>query len=163
MSLTVTIGSIFMASLILMIRLKKITKPISGKKIILPPLFMSTGLLMFLFESTRLVPLHGIIALFVGFCFSLLLIKTSTFEIKNDQIYLKRSKSFIFILVVLLAARIVVKFLLGDSINIEALGSMFFLLAYGMIIPWRLSMYLSFRKIEKQLRSTVDKLLPAET
>jgi membrane protein CcdC involved in cytochrome C biogenesis len=85
--------------------------------------------------------------------FSILLIKTSKFEIKNRQIYLKRSKAFAFILIGLLLLRVVFKLFIGDVINVEELAGMFFLLAYGMIIPWRISMYVNFRKVAKELDS----------
>ncbi|MCT8139247.1 cytochrome c biogenesis protein CcdC [Anaerobacillus sp. CMMVII] len=144
-------ATIVMASLAIVIRLRAIQKPATVKKIILPPLFMSTGLLMFLYEPTRLEPIQVFATLLVGILFSLLLIKTSTFEIKKDFIYLKRSKAFIFILVGLLVTRLIVKFAFGDSIKIEVLAGMFFLLAYGMIIPWRIAMYFSFKKVKRRL------------
>ncbi|OLO40348.1 hypothetical protein BTR23_07620 [Alkalihalophilus pseudofirmus] len=163
-SVVLTIGAAMMATLAIIIRLKATKKPASIKKIVLPPLFMSTGFLMFLYEPTRPAPLQVIEALSVGMLFSVLLIKTSKFEIKNQEIYLKRSKAFGFILVGLLIARIAFKIIIGDAINFEELSGMFFLLAYGMILPWRISMYLSFKKVEQQLKNTGQKeMVPAET
>ncbi|MEB1809509.1 MAG: cytochrome c biogenesis protein CcdC [Bacillaceae bacterium] len=162
--LLTTIGAAMMATLAIIIRLKATKKPASIKKIVLPPLFMSTGFLMFLYEPTRPAPLQVLEALSVGMLFSILLIKTSKFEIKDQEIYLKRSKAFVFILVGLLVARILFKIIIGDSINVEELSGMFFLLAYGMIIPWRIAMYLSFRKVEQELKnSSKETLVPAET
>ncbi|WP_216827881.1 CcdC family protein [Alkalihalobacterium elongatum] len=162
--LLTTIGAAMMATLAIIIRLKATKKPASIKKIVLPPLFMSTGFLMFLYEPTRPAPLQVLEALSVGMLFSILLIKTSKFEIKNQEIYLKRSKAFVFILVGLLIARILFKIIIGDSINVEELSGMFFLLAYGMIIPWRIAMYLSFKRVEQELKSSTEKtMVPAET
>ncbi len=140
-----------MAVLVIFIRLKATKRPATIKKIILPPLFMSTGFLMFLYEPARPEWLQVLEALLVGMVCSILLIKTSKFEVKQNQIYLQRSKAFAFLLVGLLVVRIVVKLMLGSVINMEELAGMFFLLAYGMIIPWRISMYLSYKKLEKQL------------
>ncbi len=160
----VTIAAVFMAILAIIIRLKAIKKPATVKKIILPPMFMSTGFLMFLYEPARPAPLQVVEALAVGVIFSILLIKTSKFEIKEEKIYLKRSKAFAFILVGLLLLRICFKVIIGDSINIEELGGMFFLLAYGMIIPWRISMFLSFRKLQKDMQSkTTEQIYPVQT
>ena len=92
-------------------------------------------------------------AILVGMIFSILLIKTSQFEIKDHEIYMKRSKAFAFILIGLLIARILLKLVIGSTIHIEELAGMFFLLAYGMIIPWRISMYVKFKKMEKKLYS----------
>ncbi|WP_209122280.1 CcdC family protein [Alkalihalobacillus sp. BA299] len=162
--LLATIGAAIMATLAIIIRLKAIKKPASVKKIVLPPLFMSTGFLMFLYEPTRPAPLQVLEALSVGMLFSILLIKTSSFEIKNQEIYMKRSKAFVFILVGLLIVRIGFKIIIGDSIDVEELSGMFFLLAYGMIIPWRISMYVSYKKVEKQLKDSGKKsMVPAET
>ncbi|WP_373558526.1 CcdC family protein [Bacillus sp. FJAT-45350] len=166
-SVLVTVAAACMAMLAIIIRLRATKKPASVKKIILPPIFMSTGFLMFLYEPTRPAPLQVIEALAVGVLFSILLIKTSKFEIKEDKIYLKRSKAFAFILVGLLLLRIGFKIIIGDAINIEELGGMFFLLAYGMIIPWRISMYLQYKKVEQELKLEQEKtrtpIVPLET
>ncbi len=106
---------------------------------------------MFLYEPARPALLQVIEAVLVGFLFSILLMKTTKFEIREEQIYMKRSKAFAFILIGLLLARIVFKLVMGDAIHVEELAGMFFLLAYGMIIPWRISMFLNFKKIQKDL------------
>nr|WP_306301380.1 CcdC protein domain-containing protein [Thalassobacillus sp. C254] len=126
-----TLGAAMMAALAIIIRLKAIKKPATLKKIVLPPIFMSTGFLMFLYEPARLSPLQIMEALAVGLIFSIFLIKTSKFEIKNNQIYLRRSKAFVFILIFLLLARITFKIIIGDAIHVAELAGMFFILAYG--------------------------------
>lgn len=55
-----TLLFLFMGTLAFFVRAKAAKKPISPKRIILPPLFMSTGALMFLFEEF-LVPLPQVI------------------------------------------------------------------------------------------------------
>ena len=89
-------------------------------------------------------------AVTVGMLFSILLIKTSKFEVKNNQIYMQRSKAFIFILVGLLIIRLIAKIILGATLNIGVLSGMFFILAFGMIVPWRLVMYLQYKKIKEE-------------
>ncbi|KAA0547833.1 cytochrome c biogenesis protein CcdC [Bacillus sp. BGMRC 2118] len=149
-----TILATLMAILAIFIRMKAAEKPASVKKIILPPLFMSTGSLMFLFPMFRVTPLEIVEAFSVGILFSILLIKTSQFEVKENEIYLKRSKAFVFILVGLLIFRIVLKSFLSNTIDIGELGGMFYLLALGMIIPWRVAMYISFKKLQNELVQT---------
>ncbi|NEU29270.1 cytochrome c biogenesis protein CcdC [bacterium LRH843] len=151
-----TIGALMMAILAIFVRLKATKKPVSVKKIILPPFFMSSGFLMFLYEPTRLSFPQIMEALSVGMVFSILLIKTSNFEIKDNQIYLRRSKAFFFILVGLLVARVIFKIIIGDAIHFEELAGMFFLLAFGMILPWRISMLFKFRQMEKKLESNTN-------
>ncbi|MFC0558495.1 CcdC family protein [Halalkalibacter alkalisediminis] len=150
-----SVGAVVMASIAMIIRLRATKKPVSVKKIIIPPFAMSTGFLMFLYEPARPAFLQVIEAVTVGMIFSILLIKTSKFEIRGQEIYLKRSKAFAFILIGLLLIRIIFKLLIGDTINVEELAGMFFLLAYGMILPWRISMFVNYRKIEKDLEKHV--------
>lgn len=143
-----TIFAVCMALLVLFIRMKAAKKPSSVKKIILPPIFMSTGALMFLFPEFRVSSLQIVEALTVGAIFSIFLIKTSKFEMKDNDIYLKRSKAFVFILLGLLAIRVVMKLVLSTQIDIGELTGMFWLLAFGMIVPWRIAMYVKYKKIE---------------
>ncbi|MBM6618335.1 CcdC family protein [Bacillus suaedaesalsae] len=149
-----TILATMMAIFAIFIRIKAAEKPATARKIILPPLFMSTGSLMFLFPMFRVTPLEIIEAISVGMIFSILLIKTSQFEVKENGIYLKRSKAFIFILFGLLILRIILKFFLSNTIDIGELGGMFYLLALGMIIPWRISMYISFKRLQNEIVQT---------
>lgn len=146
-----SIGAIFMAVFVMFIRMRAQTKPTSAKKIILPPIFMSTGALMFIFPVFRVTPLEIAEAIGVGILFSILLIKTSKFEIRENQIYLKRSKAFIFILIGLLVVRIIGKLILSSSVDVGQLSGMFWILAFGMIVPWRIAMYRDFRKLEQSL------------
>lgn len=127
-----------------------------SKKIILPPIFMSTGALMFLFPKFRVTPMEILEALSVGMLFSILLIKTSTFEIRDDEIYLKRSKAFIFILIGLLIIRIIIKSILSSQIDYGQLSGMFWILAYGMIVPWRVAMYVNYKKLYNQLNGSTN-------
>lgn len=140
-----------MATLVIIVRIKAAKKPATLRKIILPPIFMSTGSLMFLFPMFQVTPLQVIEAVSVGAIFSIFLIKTSQFEVRENEIYLKRSKAFIFILFGLLILRIILKSLLSATIDVGELSGMFYLLALGMIIPWRVAMFLSFKKLNDQL------------
>lgn len=142
-----------MAISVMIVRIKSSDKPASPKKIILPPIFMSTGALMFLFPIFRVTGEEFLEAITLGVIFSIFLIKTSKFEIKNNEIYLKRSKAFVFILIGLLVIRIAMKSILSTTINYGALSGMFWILAFGMIVPWRIAMFLSYRKLSNELKT----------
>jgi membrane protein CcdC involved in cytochrome C biogenesis len=146
-----SIGAIGMAFLAMFIRMKAAKKPATVKKIILPPIFMSTGALMFIHPYFRVTPIEIMEALLVGMLFSLLLIKTSKFEIRDNHIYLKRSKAFMYILVGLLLFRILMKSILSMTIDYGELSGMFWILAFGMIVPWRIAMFHNFQKLQAQL------------
>ncbi len=142
-----------MAISVMIVRIKASDKPASPKKIILPPIFMSTGALMFLFPIFRVTGEEFLEAITLGVIFSIFLIKTSKFEIKNNEIYLKRSKAFVFILIGLLVIRIAMKSILSTTIDYGALSGMFWILAFGMIVPWRIAMFLSYRKLSNELKT----------
>ncbi len=142
-----------MAISVMIVRIKSSDKPASPKKIILPPIFMSTGALMFLFPIFRVTGEEFLEAITLGVIFSIFLIKTSKFEIKNNEIYLKRSKAFVFILIGLLVIRIAMKSILSTTVDYGALSGMFWILAFGMIVPWRIAMFLSYRKLSNELKT----------
>lgn len=146
-----TVGALFMGILAIFVRSKSAKRPVSIKKIILPPVFMSTGALMFIFEEFRVAPLQIVEALVVGILFSLILIKTTNFEVRQADIFMKRSKAFPFILFGLLITRLVGKLALSSTIDVGELGGMFWILAFGMIVPWRIAMLVKFKKLEKEL------------
>ncbi|WP_182199245.1 CcdC family protein [Paraliobacillus salinarum] len=146
-----TIVGLFMATTMIVIRAKASKKPTNAKRILLPPFFMSTGALMFLFPQFRVPLLEVIVALLVGILFSIFLIKSTHMEVKNEEIYLKPSKYFILLLVVLLIIRLLLKWLVSAQISLGETSGIFFLLAFGMIITWRLSMYFQYKKLVKRL------------
>ncbi len=107
--------------------------------------------MMFLFPVFRVSWMQVAEAVLVGMMFSVFLIKTSKFEIRGNDIYLIPSKSFVFILFALLIARIILKLAIGASIAVGETSGMFFLLAFGMIVSWRLAMLYKYKKLEKKL------------
>lgn len=156
-----TVVAVFMALMVFMIRMKAAKKPASLKKIILPPIFMSTGFSMFFLPQMHIHVQYAIAAFFVGNLLSYPLIATSKFQIVGEDIYLKRSKAFVFILLGLVALRAILKSYVGEYINIMETAGLFFILAYGMILPWRIAMYFSFMKLKKTLKEEpVEETIP---
>ncbi|MCC3357380.1 cytochrome c biogenesis protein CcdC [Bacillus sp. REN16] len=149
-----SIVAIMMAIFVTFLRAKSSQNPASVKKIILPPVFMSTGALMFVHPMFRVTPMEILEAVVVGMLFSILLIKTSSFEIRENDIYLKRSKAFIYILVGLLAVRLVLKSVLSTTIDFGALSGMFWILAFAMIVPWRIAMYVKYKRLALDLKNS---------
>ncbi len=147
-----TIVAAIMASTMIFVRMKASEKPASVKKIILPPLFMSTGALMFIFPMFRVSFGDVVEALTVGVIFSVFLIKFSKFEIRDNDIYLIPSKSFVFILLGLLLLRIIIKLIIGSKISFGETSGMFFLLGFGMIFTWRIAMLYKFMKLKNILK-----------
>jgi membrane protein CcdC involved in cytochrome C biogenesis len=148
-----SIGAVFMGIFALFVRMKAAKKPTNTLKIIMPPVFMSSGALMYIVPQFRLSLMEIGEVVVLGMLFSILLIKTSKFEIRDNEIYLKRSKAFIYILVGLLIVRLGLKSILSTTIDFGELSGMFFLLAFSMILPWRIAMYLDYKKLFRQLQS----------
>src|SRR5699024_12735974 len=90
--------AIFMAVTMIFVRAKASKKPTTPKNIILPPIFMSTGAVMFFIPEFRLNATEVMEALLLGAIFSLLLIKITNFERAGKDIYLIVSKAFIVVL-----------------------------------------------------------------
>ena len=64
---------------------------------------------------------------------------------------MKRSKAFPVILISLLLIRTLIKIFISNKIDPGELAGMFFLLAFCMIVPWRLAMLYKFKKVKKQI------------
>lgn len=154
-----TVIAFMMAIIMIFVRLKASKKPATVKKIILPPLFMSTGACMFLFPEFQLNIQEMAEAFILGVGLSVFLIKTSKFEKRSNDIYLIPSKSFVFILFGLLIIRIIIKLIIGSTISVGETSGMFFLLAFFMILSWRLAMLYQFKKLQNLTqKSTPEKV-----
>lgn len=150
-----TIAFFFMGLLGFFVRSRAAERPISSVRIILPPLFMSSGMLMFLFTQFQVPWSQVMEAAVVGLIFSTILIATTNFGHKNGQLFVKRSKAFIFILAGLLIFRLVAKLILSSSIDVGELAGMFFILAFAMIVPWRIGMLIKYNNLKKRERLAV--------
>ena len=143
-----TVLFLFMGTMAFIVRTKAAKRPISPKRIILPPLFMSTGALMFLFEEFRVPWPQVIESTVVGMLFSIVLIKTTNFEVKDERLFVKKSRAFLIILFGLLIVRFIAKLILSSTIDVGELGGMFWILAFGMIVPWRMGMLVKYFKLK---------------
>lgn len=145
-----SIMAVFMGIGVIFVRQKAAERPLNLKKILIPPVMMSTGALMYVFPYFRLSGVEIMEAVIIGFIFSLLLVFTTRYEEKDDQLYVKPSKWFVGILFSLLVLRLGLKSILSMSISPGEIGGMFFLLAFIMIAVWRLSMLVKYRQFKKQ-------------
>ncbi|GAA3717564.1 cytochrome c biogenesis protein CcdC [Salinicoccus jeotgali] len=139
----------------IIVRQRAAKRPLTLRKIIIPPVMMSTGALMYVFPYFRLSSSEILEAVAMGLIFSVLLVITTRYEQKDGALYVRQSKLFPVILAGLLVLRIILKTILSMSISPGEIGGMFFLLAFVMIIIWRLSMLMKLKQYEKQqIKST---------
>jgi len=152
----VQIGAILFSALaglsLIIIRLRAAKRPTTLKKIVIPPLGMATGFIMFAVPVTHIPWLWGLSAFGTGMLlFSFPLIVTTSMEKVDSNIFVRRSKAFIAIMLVLFLLRLMLHSVVEQYMSIPQTGAIFYLLAFGMIVPWRLAMvgdYLRLRKLE---------------
>lgn len=141
-----TAGALFMALMVIFIRLKASDRPVTIRKILIPPLGMSTGFIMFVVPEVRVPLWWALVAFLAGwFIFAYPLIKTTTFHQQEGQIFAKRSKSFALVLIGLLLVRTLLHEFIDRYISIPQSGGLFFILAFGMIVHWRVFMFRRYR------------------
>jgi membrane protein CcdC involved in cytochrome C biogenesis len=132
-------------------RIQETRTPVTAKKIILPPLGMSTGFSMFVSPAMRIPWTLGLAAFAVGaLVLSYPLARTSSLERNGDVILMKRSNGFILILLGLLSLRLALHDYIGHLLPPAQTAALFFVLAFGMILRWRVVMYLRFRKLSRE-------------
>ncbi len=139
----------------IIVRQKAAKRPLTMKKILIPPIMMSTGAMMYVFPYFRLTLVEIGESIIMGAIFSILLVLTTKYEERGGELYVRQSKLFPLILVTLLALRIILKTILSMSISPGEIGGMFFLLAFVMIVIWRLSMYINLKSFKKQQISSL--------
>jgi len=118
------------------------------KKIIMPPLGMATGFSMFLVPAFRVPWTWAIVAFLVGaVALAYPLLATSRLERDGETVMMKRSSAFFIVIIVLAAIRFLARGYLDTLLSIEQTGALFFVLAFGMILRWRMSMFFEYRAL----------------
>lgn len=146
--MTITFGAMLTAVMAIIVRTRASDKPVNAKKLLLPPVGMSTGFLMFVVPAMRIPLLWAIIAFAAGaLLFAYPLIRYSKMERRGEDVYLIRSKAFVIILVALLVVRLLLRGVIEQYVTLPQTGAIFFIVAFGMLLPWRVAMYQKFRKL----------------
>jgi membrane protein CcdC involved in cytochrome C biogenesis len=146
--LIVLVTSVVGATAVLLWRIRETSRPISVRGILLPPLGMSTGLGMFVVPAFRL-PWTWALGAFAAGALALAypLIRSSKLYLANGALMMQRSRAFLAILLGLAAVRLALRDYVGHLLPPRETASVFFLLAFGMIVRWRLWMYFRYRAI----------------
>ena len=151
MQASLVIPSLVGAAAVMAWRLRETTRPVTAKKIIIPPLGMSTGFSMFALPATRIPPSWALCAFAVGaLVLSYPLIKTSHLRREGEHIMLQRSRAFLVILLGLVAVRFAARAYVEQFVSPLQTGAIFFVLAFGMIVSWRTWMYLQYKALRDE-------------
>jgi membrane protein CcdC involved in cytochrome C biogenesis len=144
------VGAVFGFCGVMAWRIREGRSPVTVRKIVIPPLGMSTGFCMFIVPAFRVPWLWAFAAFAVGaILLAYPLIRTSRLDWHHDgeTVMMRRSAAFFIVVVVLAVIRFAAKDYLDRFISLEQTGGLFFILAFGMILRWRLSMLKEYRRV----------------
>ncbi len=129
-------------------RVREARTPVSTRKIVVPPLGMSTGFLMFLAPAARVPWAWASAAFAVGaIVLAIPLARTSRLVRTGDVVWMQRSRAFLWILLGLVAVRTALRAYVEQVVTPLQTGALFFVLAFGMIARWRLGMLVEYRRL----------------
>ena len=145
------VASLFGAVIIIIWRIREGRSAVTWKKIVFPPLGMSTGFCMFLAPICR-VPWSWAIGAFLLGATLLAWPLNATTKLYRDgnTVMMRRSSAFLLVVVVLAAVRFFARGYFDQYVSVEQTGAVFYLLAFGMILCWRGTMFLNYRRLTTQ-------------
>jgi membrane protein CcdC involved in cytochrome C biogenesis len=129
-------------------RIREGQTPVTIRKIVIPPLGMATGFCMFIVPDFRLPWAWAFGAFAVGaLVLAYPLILTSRLKMVGETVMMHRSMAFFAVVAVLAAVRYYARGYFDKFITIQQTAALFFVLAFGMILRWRVSMLLEYRRL----------------
>lgn len=135
---------------VLVWRVREGRTAVTVKKLVMPPVGMATGFCMFLVPLFRVPWTWALAAFLIGaimLAYPLLL--TSSLRREGDAIMMKRSSAFFAVVIVLAAIRYFARDYLDKYLTLEQTGGLFFILAFGMILRWRMHLLSMYMKLTR--------------
>jgi membrane protein CcdC involved in cytochrome C biogenesis len=148
---TSAVGSLVGLVGVMIWRIREARSAVTIRKIIIPPLGMATGFCMFFVPQFRVPLLWAALAFIVGavlLAYPLLI--TSRLEREGEAIMMRRSSAFFAVVVGLAAIRYFARGYFDSVLTIQQTAGLFFILAFGMILRWRLRMLSQYRLLTAQ-------------
>lgn len=143
-------ASIFGFLVILAWRIRETQTSVSILKIVAPPLGMATGMCMFFVPAFRVPWSWALIALVLGatvLAYPLLRTTNLHTDHSTGSVRVKRSPAFFLAFIGLALIRFFAKQWIGRFVSIPQTGAFFYLLAFGMIVRWRVGMVRQFLRL----------------
>lgn len=129
-------------------RIREGLSAVTAKKLLIPPLGMATGFAMFFDPAFRFPLTWGIGAFLIGaLVLAYPLLATSSLRREGEAIMMKRSGAFFAVVIVLAGVRYLARGYFDRILSLEQTGALFFVLAFGMILRWRASLYKTYRTL----------------
>ena len=142
------VGSVVGFIAVMIWRIREGRTAVTIRKIIIPPLGMATGFSMFVVPGFRFPWTWGVLAFLIGAIFlAYPLLVTSKLIRDGDSIMMKRSNAFFVVVIVLAAIRYFARGYFDSLLSIQQTGALFFVLAFGMIVRWRMRMLQEYRTL----------------
>jgi membrane protein CcdC involved in cytochrome C biogenesis len=131
-------------------RLRESRAPVTLRKIVAPPLGMSTGLSMFAAPAFRVPWAWAAAALLAGaLVLAIPLARTSTLVRRGEEIVVQRSGAFLWILLALVAVRLGLRAWVERHVTQSQSGALLFLLAFGAVVRWRAGMLRAYLRLSR--------------
>jgi len=129
-------------------RLREARSAVSLKKIVIPPLGMATGFCMFIAPAFRIPWGWASIAFLIGaLALAWPLLLTTRLIRVGDTVMMKRSSAFLAVILVLAAIRFFARGYFDTLLTAPQTAALFFILAFGMIVIWRVKLLIDYRKL----------------
>lgn len=133
---------------ILIWRVRESRRPVSLKSLIIPPLGMSTGFSMFVVPAFRIPLMWGLMAFVLGaVVFAYPLVSTPQLTVEDGLIMMRRSRWFLVVILALAAVRLGLREYISSIISVQQTAGLFFVLAFGMIVRWRTTLLMEYRRL----------------
>jgi membrane protein CcdC involved in cytochrome C biogenesis len=135
---------------VLVWRIRESRRAVSTRSIVIPPLGMSTGFSMFIMPAFRVPWTWALTAFAFGaVVLAYPLLTSSRLTRVGDVIMMRRSRTFIAVILGLAALRFALRSYVGEFVSVPQTAGLFFVLAFGMIVRWRAWMLLEYRRLTR--------------
>ena len=142
------LGSLAGLGAVLAWRVREGRTAVTIRKIVIPPLGMATGFSMFLVPAFRIPWGWAAGAFLMGAAvLAYPLLRSSRLVRDGEAIMMQRSNAFFLVVIALAVIRIVARGYIDTFLNLNQTAALFFVLAFGMILRWRLWMYFEYRQL----------------
>jgi membrane protein CcdC involved in cytochrome C biogenesis len=142
------LSSVVGAAVVMAWRVRESHTAVTLRKILIPPMGMATGFCMFLVPVFRVPLLWAACAFLLGAtALAYPLLRTSRLVRDGEAIMMQRSNAFFLVIVVLAVIRIAAHTYFDRYLDVRQTGALFFVLAFGMILRWRMRMYFEYRQL----------------
>lgn len=148
---TSAVGAVIGLLGVLAWRIREGRTAVTVKKIVMPPVGMATGFCMFLVPAFRVPWTWAAVAFLIGVvALAWPLLITSRLVRAGDAIMMQRSNAFFLVVIALAAVRFFARGYFDRIMTIDQTAGLFFVLAFGMILRWRLRMLSEYRALTAQ-------------